>query len=99
MRLSHGKSATSAFWSPSGNALLSTSMDNLIRVWRKAEGSDSWDWANPLRIRHNNQTGRWVTSFRAVWMAEDAFVIGSMERRSVAFNCIESSAARHSSQF
>ncbi|NXT32618.1 WDR76 protein, partial [Pelecanoides urinatrix] len=34
------------------------------------------------KLRHNNNTGRWLTRFRAIWdpKQEDCFVVGSMER-------------------
>ncbi|NXJ83942.1 WDR76 protein, partial [Trogon melanurus] len=34
------------------------------------------------KLRHNNNTGRWLTRFRAVWdpKREDCFVVGSMAR-------------------
>ena len=34
-----------------------------------------------VRLRHNNQTGRWLTPFRARWdpSSDDHFVVGSME--------------------
>ncbi|NXA36195.1 WDR76 protein, partial [Eudromia elegans] len=34
------------------------------------------------RLRHNNNTGRWLTRFRAIWdpKQEDCFVVGSMAR-------------------
>ncbi|SOV01388.1 WD repeat-containing protein UM00675 [Ustilago sp. UG-2017a] len=40
----------------------------------------------PLRIPHNNQTGKWLTMFRARWnqnpLVEPHFTIGSMTRRA-----------------
>ncbi|TKY90907.1 hypothetical protein EX895_000905 [Sporisorium graminicola] len=42
--------------------------------------------ADPTRIPHNNQTGKWLTMFRARWNAnpllEPHFTIGSMTRRA-----------------
>jgi len=37
---------------------------------------------SPLLCRHNNNTGRWLTRFRAVWdpKQEQCFVVGSMAR-------------------
>ena len=38
-------------------------------------------------IRHNNQTGRWVLPFRAVWSAAgDGVLCGSMRRHVEIFN-------------
>ena len=40
-----------------------------------------------LKIKHNNQTGRWVLPFRAVWTpAGDGVVIGSMRREVELFD-------------
>ncbi|SPO21287.1 probable WD repeat-containing protein UM00675 [Ustilago trichophora] len=42
--------------------------------------------AEPTRIPHNNQTGKWLTMFRAKWnqnpLLEPHFTIGSMTRRA-----------------
>lgn len=42
--------------------------------------------ADPIRIPHNNQTGKWLTLFRAKWnqnpLLEPHFTIGSMTRRA-----------------
>jgi WD40 repeat protein len=67
-RGAHTKSVNSAYWSSSGSRVLSTCKDNLLRVWgghTAEEDPSSWDWKSPLKIKHNNQTGRWVTPFRA----------------------------------
>jgi WD repeat-containing protein 76 len=87
-RLSHGASVNCAYFNPSGTRLVSTCMDNLQRVWSSSPSSSAageWDWKEAghslVRVKHNNHTGRWVTPFRAVWIADDAFVMGNMERR------------------
>lgn len=45
--------------------------------------------ANPTRIPHNNQTGKWLTLFRAKWnqnaLLEPHFTIGSMSRRAEVY--------------
>ena len=72
-RLQHGKSCQAAYWSPDGAGhLLTTCYDDLLRVWRPAgkgatAGAVDEDPKSALKIRHNNQTGRWVLPFRAVW--------------------------------
>jgi len=73
----HGRGVTSARFSPvSGNVAVSVSFDDTIRVFDIASRTET------QKIRHNNQTGRWLTSFQAVFDAssDDAFVIGSMEQ-------------------
>lgn len=78
-RLSHGKTCQSAYFAPAGAArLVTTSYDDTLRVWggvgAKAE-------CEAVVIKHNNQTGRWVSPFRAIWApAGDAVVCGSLKR-------------------
>ena len=77
----HGYSVNSVYFSPSGGRLLSTCIDDYVRVWAVG-GEDVGAWADCTRIRHNNQTGRWVTLFKAKWtMTDDAFLIGNMNRQ------------------
>ncbi|KAJ9476478.1 DNA damage-binding protein CMR1 [Pseudozyma hubeiensis] len=46
--------------------------------------------ADPTRIPHNNQTGKWLTMFRARWnqnpLLEPHFTIGSMTRRAEVYS-------------
>ncbi|KAE8618631.1 hypothetical protein XENTR_v10009432 [Xenopus tropicalis] len=77
----HSKSVASAYFSPvTGNRILTTCADDYIRVY----DSSSLSSAAPLltALRHNNNTGRWLTRFRAVWdpKQESCFVVGSMAR-------------------
>jgi hypothetical protein len=45
------------------------------------------DPKSALKIRHNNQTGRWVLPFRAVWTpGSDGVVVGSMRREVEIFD-------------
>ena len=77
----HGYSVNSVYFSPSGAHLLSTCIDDYVRVW-SVDGEDVSAWPDCTRIRHNNQTGRWVTLFKAKWtMSDDAFLIGNMSRQ------------------
>eukprot|EP01136_Pigoraptor_vietnamica_P027622 Opistho-1_new@84121 len=81
--LDHGKSVTSAYFSRvTGNRLLTTSYDDFLRVVEDVPHVTSASAAVVTRIRHNNQTGRWVTSFRAEWdpLDDGHFAVGSMER-------------------
>ncbi|XP_036400465.1 WD repeat-containing protein 76 [Megalops cyprinoides] len=87
--LGHSLSVSSAYFSPStGNRVLTTCMDNNIRVFDTSEFKSQ----APLlcSIRHDMQTGRWLTKLRAVWdpKQEDCFAIGSMQRprRMLAFH-------------
>ncbi|XP_078666187.1 WD repeat-containing protein 76-like isoform X2 [Branchiostoma floridae x Branchiostoma belcheri] len=78
----HSRSVSSAYFSPaSGSRILTTCFDDRIRVFdTSAIGQQT---VKPLReLRHNNQTGRWLTPFRAVWVPgrDDLFVSGSMKQ-------------------
>lgn len=54
--------------------LVSTSFDNTVGVW---ERRGKKELACTLSIRHDNDTGRWVTPFRAVWSPSgDAILVG-----------------------
>ncbi|KAJ3273018.1 hypothetical protein HDV01_004924 [Terramyces sp. JEL0728] len=74
----HQKSVNSAFWDPNGRHVLSTSFDDTVGLWR-----DVLEDFTHLKIKHNNNTGRWVQKFKATWRpstAESCFVIGNMKR-------------------
>ncbi|XP_013865870.1 WD repeat-containing protein 76 [Austrofundulus limnaeus] len=76
----HTKSIASAYFSPcTGNRVLTTCMDDCIRIYDTSSMTES-----PLlkSIRHNVQTGRWLSKLSAVWdpKQEDCFVVGSMMR-------------------
>ncbi|XP_019622903.1 PREDICTED: WD repeat-containing protein 76-like isoform X2 [Branchiostoma belcheri] len=78
----HSRSVSSAYFSPaSGSRILTTCFDDRIRVFEtSAIGQQT---VKPLReVRHNNQTGRWLTPFRAMWVPgrDDLFVSGSMKQ-------------------
>ncbi|XP_070399733.1 uncharacterized protein [Nothobranchius furzeri] len=77
----HTLSITSAYFSPStGNRVLTTCMDNYIRIYDTSLVSSN----APLlkSVRHDMQTGRWLSKLSAVWdpKQEDCFVVGSMMR-------------------
>eukprot|EP00198_Chlamydomonas_reinhardtii_P010358 XP_001699695.1 predicted protein [Chlamydomonas reinhardtii] len=84
--LQHAKSCHAAYWAPNGSKrLLSTSYDDTLRVWgdptAAGAAADGGCFSQLLSISHNNQTGRWITPFRAVWSAvSDAVLVGSMKR-------------------
>lgn len=85
--LRHSKSCHSAYWAHDGSQrIVSTSYDDTIRIWAPSKasaspGGEGSHHAEALAIKHNNQTGRWITPFRAVWSAAcDAVVVGNMKR-------------------
>ena len=85
----HGvKSINSAFFSPSGNAMVTTTMHNKLDILhdfhlqKKSKGPAT---VKPTySIRHDNMTGRWLTTFQAVWHpVYDIFGVGSMSKPRV----------------
>eukprot|EP00039_Didymoeca_costata_P009950 m.132945 g.132945 ORF g.132945 m.132945 type:complete len:463 (+) comp14658_c0_seq2:243-1631(+) len=79
--LPHGKSVSSAFWSPlTGNKLVTTCKDDFIRVYQNL--TDGKGEQPKFSIKHNNNTGRWLTTFKAIWepRGEDKIIVGSMEK-------------------
>jgi len=85
-----GKSVNSAFFSPSGKYVVSTTMANKLDVFEdfhvKTSPSKSASALDknikPVRsIRHDNMTGRWLTTFMTQWHPSlDCFVVGSMRK-------------------
>ncbi|CAC5358845.1 WD repeat-containing protein 76 [Mytilus coruscus] len=78
--LSHDKTINSAYFSPvTGNFILSTSLDDRIRIFNSENLSGC---KKEHSIVHDNHTGRWLTGFRATWhpTREDLFTVGSMSR-------------------
>ncbi|XP_024911338.1 WD repeat-containing protein 76 [Cynoglossus semilaevis] len=81
----HSLSISSAYFSPNtGNRLITSCMDDHIRIFDTSAMTTN----SPLvsKIRHNMQTGRWLSKLSAVWdpRQDDCFVVGSMSRpRSV----------------
>ena len=82
--LPHAKSSQAAYWNPNGSgALLTTCYDDALRVWHPSTDATK----ESLKIKHNNQTGRWVLPFRAIWSAAgDGVLCGSMQRSMHIFN-------------
>eukprot|EP00980_Cylindrotheca_fusiformis_P006650 scaffold1390_cov138-Cylindrotheca_fusiformis.AAC.53 len=75
-----GRSVNSAFFSPSGASLLATTMADRLELFENAHQRSGT--LKPYQsIRHNNQTGRWLTTFMATWHPQlDIFVSGSMSK-------------------
>ncbi|KAI9596440.1 WD40-repeat-containing domain protein [Syncephalis fuscata] len=87
----HGKSVTSAYWSADGSQLVSSSYDDTLRIFdTKTKSTPSLK--SPIKIRHNCQTGRWVTMLRANWIQHErdhpSFLIGNMRRSIDMFSGI-----------
>lgn len=73
----HNNSCQSAYFAPDGSQqVLTTSLDNTVRVWDAKN-----NLAESISIKHDNNTGQWLSPFRAVWTPCGAgAVIGNMHR-------------------
>lgn len=79
MEWRHGKGVNFASWAPiSGSHIVSTSTDDTLRVL--SGFSDGGKKPEEKVIKHDNQTGRWLTPFRAVHdpKCDSAFMVGAM---------------------
>ncbi|KAH7889221.1 WD40-repeat-containing domain protein [Phlebopus sp. FC_14] len=92
----HGKSVSSAYWDPRGRSIVSTSYDDTLRLWElnagKYDSSPVFPSFTPFcRIKHNCQTGKWLTILRAVWNPNPEvyphFTIGNLEHSLDIFSC------------
>ncbi|KAI0322216.1 WD40-repeat-containing domain protein [Amylostereum chailletii] len=92
----HDKSVSSAYWDPSGRTIVSTSYDDTIRLWDVKPSSLSkgapFSSFKPFgRIRHNCQTGKWLTILKAQWSQNPDvyphFTIGNMDHSLDIFTC------------
>ncbi|XP_037250958.1 WD repeat-containing protein 76 [Falco rusticolus] len=77
----HTKSVASAYFSPvTGNRVVTVCADDKLRIYDTTSLSSAVTVLST--VSHNNNTGRWLTRFRAIWdpKQEDCFVVGSMAR-------------------
>ncbi|GMJ15882.1 DROUGHT SENSITIVE 1 [Hibiscus trionum] len=73
--VSHNRAVHSAYFSPSGSSLATTSLDDNVGITSGANFEDT------SMIYHNNCTGRWISSFRGIWGWDDSYIfIGNMKR-------------------
>ncbi|BAF23361.1 uncharacterized protein [Oryza sativa Japonica Group] len=73
--LEHGRSVQSAYFSPSGRMVATTSLDDTVRIFSVD------DFGNSSIMKHNNKTGRWLSTFKAIWGWNDTdLFIGNMAR-------------------
>ncbi|XP_062357509.1 WD repeat-containing protein 76 [Cinclus cinclus] len=75
----HTKSVASAYFSPAtGSRVVTVCADDKLRVYDTTSLSSTVTLLSS--IRHNNNTGRWLTRFRAIWdpKQEHCFLVGSM---------------------
>ncbi|XVF48470.1 hypothetical protein PTKIN_Ptkin03bG0192800 [Pterospermum kingtungense] len=73
--VSHGRAVSSAYFSPSGSFLATTSLDDKVGV------TTGVNFEDVSMIYHYNQTGRWLSTFRGKWGWDDSYIfIGNMKR-------------------
>ena len=74
----HEKSVNSAYWSPNGSNIVSTSFDDTIGIWKDLNTEND----THLAPYHNNRTGRWIQKFKALWDPKDSgtIIVGNMKR-------------------
>ncbi|XP_048173225.1 WD repeat-containing protein 76 isoform X2 [Corvus hawaiiensis] len=75
----HTKSVASAYFSPvTGSRVVTVCADDKLRVYDTTSLSSTVTLLSS--IRHNNNTGHWLSRFRAIWdpKQEHCFVVGSM---------------------
>merc|ERR1712127_344056 len=74
----------SAFFSPSGTKLLTTTQSNTLDILENAH--TALGVMKPAKsVKHDNQTGRWLSTFIARWHPatvgdSEMFVVGSMKQ-------------------
>lgn len=80
-----GKSINSAYFSPSGKRLLTTTMMDNFDILEDTHLASGLIKKPKTRITHDNRTGRWLSTFMAKWhpstfSGEEIFVSGSMKK-------------------
>ncbi|KAM3397454.1 WD repeat-containing protein 76 [Capsicum galapagoense] len=71
----HKRAVHSAYFSPSGRFLATTSVDNNVGLLSGA------NYEETSMISHYNHTNRWISSFRGIWGWDDSYIyIGNMQR-------------------
>lgn len=86
-RFEYSRAVTSVQFHPTmREALISTCYDDAVRIHTKFLSPGDHE-VQQLVIKHNNQTGRWITPFRAIWDPKSGaqaelshLVIGNMNR-------------------
>ncbi|AAF14658.1 Contains similarity to gb/AF092102 G-protein beta subunit git5p from Schizosaccharomyces pombe and contains 2 PF/00400WD domain, G-beta repeat domains [Arabidopsis thaliana] len=78
--VNHSRAVHSAYFSPSGLSLATTSLDNYIGVLSGA------NFENTCMIYHNN-TSRWISKFKAVWGWDDSYIyVGNLSKKIDVIN-------------
>ncbi|KAL1198612.1 Protein DAMAGED DNA-BINDING 2 [Cardamine amara subsp. amara] len=72
----HSRAVHSAYFSPSGLSLATTSRDNYVGILSGP------NLESTSMIYHNNQTERWISNFRGVWGWDDSHIfIGNLSKK------------------
>ncbi|MBA0868473.1 hypothetical protein Goshw_014242 [Gossypium schwendimanii] len=72
---SHGRAVNSAYFSPSGTSLATTSLDNNVGI------ISGFNYEDTSMIYHDNSTGTLNLSFRGIWGWDDSCIfIGNMRK-------------------
>lgn len=83
-----GRSINSANFSPSGKRLVTTTFSNKLQIFDDAHLKSGLVQPH-ISLNHDNQTGRWLSTFMAKWhptlSEHEIFVVGSMSQP----RCIE----------
>ena len=84
--LSYNRSTSSAFFNCDGTKLLITSMDDKLTILESPRAATGKTGVSKT-LRHNNQTGRWLSVLHAMWHPRDprAFVCGSLRSSPAAW--------------
>ncbi|KAK5825155.1 WD repeat-containing 76 [Gossypium arboreum] len=73
--VSHGRAVNSAYFSPSGTSLATTSLDNNVGI------TSGFNYEDTSMIYHDNSTGTLNLSFRGIWGWDDSCIfIGNMRK-------------------
>ncbi|CAL1358880.1 unnamed protein product [Linum trigynum] len=75
--VSHNRAVNSAYFSPSGCSLATTSLDDHVGI------HSGIDFEDNCMIPHDNQTGRWISKFRAIWGWGDAYIFIGNKKNGV----------------
>ena len=76
-----GLSISSSLISPSGKSMVSTSFADRLDLIDNPHLVKGEKTTPTHSIRHNNKTGRWLSTFMATWHPQlDIFVVGSMDK-------------------
>jgi len=76
------RSVNCAYFSYTGNYLITVSQDDKNHLFENPINAAKGKLVPKLTVRHNNNTGRWLTKFHPTWDVKgpDVYVIGSMEQ-------------------